>query len=727
MESGGSMEARVERLEREVEEHRLALRRLGSGAGGREGARDVGEVRSGRGESGGRIETGRSRGARSRGTRSGLGRFGGWRPELPFEVGDLRSGEWWLNKVGIALLLFGVAFLFKFSLDRGWLTPAVTVGIGLAIGFVLLGLGLRLHRRRRAFGQVLVGGGVGTLYITGFAAFQVYDLLSYPVALASMVAVTLLAFLLSLRQNDAPLSIIGTLGGLGTPFLLYTEEGSLAGLVLYTCVILAGASAIYLYKGWRSLLIVGFAGVWSVFGVGYESAAFPDAPGVEKWALQLGVISAWLALWIVPAVREALRERDPERWSLPEFGGLLRDLFRDDERISNSGAHAAAFAGPLLALAFTHGIWDLEQTRLGWISLGAAVAYALVSGVMHSLSGTRISYTQALVALLLGTLALVFLLDGNALLFTLAAEAAALRFVSRRLSDRVLSLESHALFAISGLWLAARLAQGYLDGILGGGQPEQPFFNVGMLVDLSVVALAFASSTALSSPHSRVYRTVGHGAVLALISREFTTLPDGETWTFISWALYAAGLHLLSRRVPEWSTVRGAHLLWGVLGAWLCARVISAESKGLVAVFNLHGIVDLAAILLAIAASFLLASQRAALAYRVAAHVAVLGWLWRELAMLPDGAAYVTVAWGLYAAGLFVAGLRLDRAMLVRGGMATLFLVVGKLFLVDLAGVEAVWRILLFLGFGGLFLVLSYYIGSLWRSGGSDGTVNRES
>ncbi|HEX2740415.1 MAG TPA: DUF2339 domain-containing protein, partial [Rubrobacter sp.] len=66
------------------------------------------------------------------------------------------------------------------------------------------------------------------------------------------------------------------------------------------------------------------------------------------------------------------------------------------------------------------------------------------------------------------------------------------------------------------------------------------------------------------------------------------------------------------------------------------------------------------------------------------------------------------------------AGLRLDRAALVRAGMATLFLVVGKLFLVDLAGVEAVWRILLFLGFGGLFLVLGYYLQHLWKPGPPD-------
>src|SRR3712207_2857697 len=41
------------------------------------------------------------------------------------------------------------------------------------------------------------------------------------------------------------------------------------------------------------------------------------------------------------------------------------------------------------------------------------------------------------------------------------------------------------------------------------------------------------------------------------------------------------------------------------------------------------------------------------------------------------------------------------------------FLVVRKLFLVDLIGVEAIWRVLLFLGLGGLFLALSYYLRSL--------------
>ena len=70
---------------------------------------------------------------------------------MPCEVRDLRRGEWWLNKIETGLLLFGVAFLFLLSVERGWVTPAMRVGLGLAVGGTLLALGLRVYDNRRAF------------------------------------------------------------------------------------------------------------------------------------------------------------------------------------------------------------------------------------------------------------------------------------------------------------------------------------------------------------------------------------------------------------------------------------------------------------------------------------------------------------------------------------------------------------------------------------------------
>ena len=127
-------------------------------------------------------------------------------------------------------------------------------------------------------------------------------------------------------------------------------------------------------------------------------------------------------------------------------------------------------------------------------------------------------------------------------------------------------------------------------------------------------------------------------------------------------------------------------------------------------------------ICLALLTSTLLPGSTSAVVYRLVVHAAVLAWLWRELGAFPDGTAYVTVSWSVYAAGLLVLGLRRASPGLVRLGVFTLFLVVGKLFLVDLVWVDAVWRILLFLGAGGLFLVLGYYLQTLWKTGaGSPG------
>ena len=593
------LSGRVDRLEREVEELRRELRlsRRAPDGGRSEGGREGFEVRP----QGLRTnQTAPAGGSSARAgeeagddwdfsgvTRSASGT--GRRFRLPFDFGDLRgfrSGEWWLNKVGIGLLLLGVAFLFVYSVERGWIGPWARVGVGAAIGVSLLVLGLRVHEDRRAFGQVLLGGGVGALYITGFAAFQMYGLMSYPVAFSLMVAVTLLAFVLSVRHDGVTLSLIGVLGGLGTPFLLYTGAGALAGLVVYTCLILAGAGALYLREGWVSLLGVSFAGGWVVFLIGYADSFLAGTGASEgtRQVLLAGAAFAWLLFSLTPVAREF-------------FGG--RDV----------SSHLFIVSSPLLALAFTGLIWDPAAFDLGWISLGAASLYALASLALRRLRrapDNDLSYTHASVALLLVTLAAVLLLGGDALLFTLAAEAAVLHYLARRFSDRLVSAEAHLLFAVVALWLVVRLAAGTPGGLLGEAQPA--LFNARAVVDLAVIGLAFGVS-----------------------------------------------------------------------------RMVLPRNLGTV--------------------------------YRVAAHAAVLGWLWRELSVLPGGEAYVTIAWGLYAVGLLVAGLRLDRNSVMRGGMATLFLVVVKLFLVDLAEVEAFWRVLLFLGFGVLFLSLSYYLRALWRPG----------
>ena len=219
-------------------------------------------------------------------------------PARRFRFDPLRSGEYWLNKIGIGLLLLGLIFLYKYSVDQGWLVPVVRVAFGLVLGTTLLTIGLRVYRDHRHFSPVVLGGSIAAYYTTGFAAFNLYSLVAYPVAFAFMVSVTVLAVLLALRHDEVVLSVIGVAGALATPFLLYTGTENVPALVAYTCLILTGTGAIYFYRGWRSHFLMAFAGAWIVFFVSSFDISWVREPvQSDQWAMQLGVVFGWLLFW----------------------------------------------------------------------------------------------------------------------------------------------------------------------------------------------------------------------------------------------------------------------------------------------------------------------------------------------------------------------------------------------------------------------------------------------
>jgi uncharacterized membrane protein len=101
------------------------------------------------------------------------------RPTLPVLSAD--PGQW-VNRLGIALLLFGAAFGFKYSIDRGWIGPAVRVLFGLSLGAVLLLVSGRVRDARPGLSRVLAGGGIACGYLSIYAAFHLYLLISHGAA-----------------------------------------------------------------------------------------------------------------------------------------------------------------------------------------------------------------------------------------------------------------------------------------------------------------------------------------------------------------------------------------------------------------------------------------------------------------------------------------------------------------------------------------------------------------
>src|SRR6266516_1646378 len=102
-----------------------------------------------------------------------------------------RMGAHWLNRIGIVAVLIGVSFFLKYAFEAEWIGPSGRVIIGLLAGIALIAWSewFRLHQYR-FFSFSLKALGLGILYLSLWAAFQVYELISWSIAFSGMVAVT---------------------------------------------------------------------------------------------------------------------------------------------------------------------------------------------------------------------------------------------------------------------------------------------------------------------------------------------------------------------------------------------------------------------------------------------------------------------------------------------------------------------------------------------------------
>jgi uncharacterized membrane protein len=436
-------------------------------------------------------------------------------------------GEDWLSYVGIGLLLFGVAFLFKYSIEQGWLTPAVRVGVGAVTGGVLLWAGLTRTAARPRLQQILLGGGVATFYGTIFAAYQLYGLLSYPVAFGGMVFTTTLAIAVAVQQDHASTAVIGTLGGLGTPFLLYAEVDGVAGFALYTGLVLAGACAVYLYRGWRSLLSAAVGGGWLVLLVPCVDALVEGAPPDGAATLQGSIVLAWLLLGGTPVLRRALRAgRGGLALALPPApASRLRALFGPAPSLG------LLVASPLAALLASRLLWTGPDGLWAGVAAGGALLYAGLYGLLRTRLTRRVAAAHGVVAAVLAAYALGVALDGATLLLTWAVEGALLLALGRRAGDPRLRLSGHALFGIVAVGLARRWA--------APGAPPTP----AALSELLALGSGLAAARTIGARWGRrLYQGLALAGWLAWCAHTLAPLPAGAASVSVAWGGTAAAL-----------------------------------------------------------------------------------------------------------------------------------------------------------------------------------------
>ncbi len=160
----------------------------------------------------------------------------------------------WLLRLGIIILVIGVGFFLKYAVDTGLLPPRARVSLSILAGVGMIGAGVRLLKGKyNLLGQGLTGGGLAVLYFSIFASFHFYSLLPQYGAFAFMAVVTISAGLLAVRCDSLLIALLGLAGGYGTPVMLSTGVVEFVSLYTYLLFLGCGVFATATYRNWHLL------------------------------------------------------------------------------------------------------------------------------------------------------------------------------------------------------------------------------------------------------------------------------------------------------------------------------------------------------------------------------------------------------------------------------------------------------------------------------------------
>ena len=174
-------------------------------------------------------------------------------------------GENLLSKIGIVILVLGVAIGAKYAIDNNLISPLMRIVLGYVVGFGLLGFALKLKEKYLNFSAVLMSGAMAIMYFITFFAHNLYGLFSQPTAFVLMLIFTIFTVAAAINYSRQVIAHIGLVGAYAIPFLLSNDSGNYAFLFTYIAIINAGILAISVVKYWKSLHFSSFILTWLIF------------------------------------------------------------------------------------------------------------------------------------------------------------------------------------------------------------------------------------------------------------------------------------------------------------------------------------------------------------------------------------------------------------------------------------------------------------------------------
>jgi uncharacterized membrane protein len=333
------------------------------------------------------------------------------RVRKPHTSTEVAVGQKWFLGIGVFVLLLAAGFFLKYAFDEKWIGPATQVTLGFIFGAFLFTAGEICRRRRlRGLDVALAAVGLGILYLSVYAANQIYDLIPDPLTILVVLLVSAVGLSVAAVWDSRLLAVLAFLGGYLAPVL--DTAGRSGHLLFFGCLAiinLAGEGLAFL-KRWTQLYFLGALFSWVllfIFWANLESDSSIDAFAFIQFLFLLYSIAPFLrSLW------RATEERIPLIWVAVLNGWLC--CWKSNELLHSARLPISllTLAYGCLALAVAIIVWRRGSTR--------ARTWLLVQGMIYFLIAWTVMFPT------------------NWITFFWAAQCVACYWVAQEARDRIL-------------------------------------------------------------------------------------------------------------------------------------------------------------------------------------------------------------------------------------------------------------------------------------------------
>ena len=653
----------------------------------------------------------------------------------------------WLLRIGVVILVVGIGFFLKYSVENDLITEVGRVGLAVitGLGFLVVGTQL-LGRKYHVFGQGLLGAGFATLYFAVYAAANFYTLIEPNVAFAAMIVVTVLAGGVALRFDSILVAVLGILGGYGTPVMLPSPEVDFVALYGYLIVLGGGVLAVCYRKHWplvnylafgctQALVVASLEGYrsedfWAVmplltglFAL-FSTMNFLYTLGTKRTSNLLDVIALLVNAAIYYGYAHRLvGGRFGTAWvaavtlALAVFYSLHVAVFLQRKKVDRN--LLVCFLA--LAAFFLTVTMPLVISR-SWITVSWAVQALVllwVAGRIPSVFLRHVSYLlYAIVLVRVAWVDFPLQFSGTSLLGESVAASLPLSAYVWKLAERLVVLGVPIASLAAANWLARRDAA-LQPSAIAAANDTPAVVPSGSFIRAAAVAAIVMLFVYLNLEFSKTLGVFAPALKLPLL----TLLWLAVCVLLLVEALQRATNTLLYGLAAAVSVVFGKVLLvdipsWELGGGFLYAGAYSFAD-------GMLRLLDFAAVIAFLAVAAALLSQKAEIDRRAgqAFGLAALGMLFLYLTLETNAVLHtyleglrpggVSILWAVFALGLILRGIVRQASALRYLGLGLFAIVVWKVFFVDLAQLDQIFRIVAFLVLGivvlaGSFVYLKY-------------------